>query len=166
MFNKKIKILRAKKTNLIEISQIASETFSGLKDKKTSAKWIKCNLESFPRTQYFIAVLDKQVAGYILWIEKGGFRKESVFELEQIAVKKEFQGQGIGKKLINDSLIEIKKYLKKRKSSLKIIEVTTGSNNYAQKLYKDTLGAQPECTIKDFFREDEVIMISRFKNNS
>ena len=94
-------------------------------------------------------------------MEKGGFRKESVWELEQIAVKRTFQAHGIGCQLIEKSFSEIKKYLKKRKSFLKVVEVTTGTDNQAQRLYKKTLGAEKKCIIKDLFRSDEAIMIAR-----
>jgi ribosomal protein S18 acetylase RimI-like enzyme len=160
-----IKISRAEKKDIQKMAEIASESFSGLKDKKDAIKWITCNFNAFPRMQYFIIKKGKEAAGYILWIEKGGFRKESVFELEQIAVRKTFQGQGIGSQLVEKSFLEIKNYLKKRKSFLKAIEVTSGSQNQAQKLYKKTLGAKIECVIKDLFRGDEVIMIARFKDH-
>jgi ribosomal protein S18 acetylase RimI-like enzyme len=157
-----IKISKAKKTDLKAMAEIASENFFGLKDKKNSIKWITCNFNGFPRMQYFVAKKGNKIAGYILWLEIGGFRKESVWELEQIAVKKTFQGQGVGAELIEKTLLEIRKYLKKRKSSLKLVKVSTGAQNQVQKLYKKTLGAKKECIIKDWLRSDEVIMIARF----
>lgn len=159
-----IKILKTEKGDLRKIADIASENFSGLKEKKDAIKWITCNFNAFPRMQYFVAKKGKEVAGYVLWLEKGGFRKESVWELEQIAVKKTFQGQGVGSKLIEKSFSEIKNFLKKRGASLKAIEVTSGSKNQAQNLYKKTLGVETECIIRDLFRGDEVIMIARFKD--
>lgn len=154
-------IKRAKIKDLNEIAKIGADNFSGL--KTDARKWVRCNFLAYPRTQYFVAITNGKISGYILWLEKGGFRKESVFELEQIAVSKNFQGQGIGAQLIEKSLPEIKKYLKKRGAVLKAIEVTTGTDNRAQGLYKKTLGAEVECVVKDLFRGDEVIMISRFK---
>ena len=156
------KIIRAQKKELKEMAIIASESFSGLKEKKDAIKWISCNMAAFPRTQYFVAKSGKEIAGYILWLEKGGFRKEAVFELEQIAVKKAFQGQGIGTKLIEKSLPEIKNYVEKRGSVLKAIEVSTGTDNKAQNLYSKALGAKAECVVKNLYRGDEVIMIARF----
>lgn len=144
------------------IAEIGSENFSGLKDKNKAKKWIKCNFLAYPRAQYFVAVANGKVSGYIFWLEKGGFRNESVFELEQIAVGKDYQGQGIGTKLIEKSLAEIKKYLKARGSVLKAVEVTTGTENKAQNFYKKTLGANPECVVRNLFRGDEVVMIARF----
>lgn len=156
----KIKITEKKDLN--KIATIVSENFSGLKKIKDANKWVRCNFLAFPRTQYFVAKTNGEISGYVLWLEKGGFRKEAVFELEQIAVAKKFQGQGIGKELIKKSVLEIKKYLDKRKSILKVIEVTTGTENRAQRLYKKTLGAEAECVVKNLFRGDEVIMLARF----
>ena len=158
-----MEIQKATEENLNEISQIAAENFKGFDGISKAEKWIDCNFGAFPRMQYFIAQNDGKVLGYALWVEKGGFRKESVFELEQLAVKKEFQGKGIGTQLIEKSLLEIKKYLEGRGDKLKLVEVTTGIENAAQRLYKKTLGAEAECVVKDFFRGDEVIMIARFK---
>jgi len=159
-----IKISKAQKKDINKIAEIAAESFSVWSQggKKAAAKWIICNYNAFPKMQYFVAKKGKNVAGYILWVEKGGFRKEAVWELEQIAVDKIFQGQGIGTLLIEKSLLEIKKYLKKRKSSLKLVEVTTGPHQHAQNLYKKALGAEQECLIKNLFRGDEIIMIARF----
>ena len=159
-----VKIIKADKKDVEKIAEIAAENFSGLKEKRNAIKWIECNFSAFPRTHYFIAKTQNEIAGYILWLEKGGFRKEAVWELEQIAVKKTFQGQGIGTELIEKSFLELKKYVKKRGSFLKAIEVTTGKDNKAQDLYKRTLGAKVECAVKDLFRGDEVIMIARFED--
>ncbi|HQK64004.1 MAG TPA: GNAT family N-acetyltransferase, partial [Candidatus Staskawiczbacteria bacterium] len=150
-----MEIKRANNYDLEKISQISSENFSGLRDIKDARQWVSCNFSAFPRMQYFVAEDSGVVTGYILWMEKGGFRKESVFELEQIAVDKNFQGQGVGTFLIEKSFSEIKNHLEERGAKIKSVEVTTGTDNRAQNLYKKTLGANPECVIKDFFRGDE-----------
>ena len=163
-----MKLSKLTKKNINAVAYIASKSFSGLNGKNKSKNWIGCNFKAYPRMQYFVACLPagrqkRRIAGYILWVEKGGFRNESVWELEQIAVDENYRGRGIGSELIEKSFEEIKKYLKKRKSIIKLIEVTTGTENKAQTLYKKTLGAKPECVIKDFFRGNEVVMIKRFK---
>lgn len=160
--NIQIKLLE--KHEIQEVAEIASQSFSGLKDPIKALKWIKCNFNAYPRMQYFVAK-SEHVLGYILWMEKGGFRQESVWELEQIAVKPEFREKGIAIKLIIESLKKIKKYLKKRNSKLKLVEVTTGAENKAQELYKKTLNAKVEAVIKDLFRGDEALMIARFGEN-
>lgn len=144
------------------VAEIASKIFSGMPTKTLALAWIFCNFAARPRMQYFVAKRGKEIIAYILWVEKGGFRRNSVWELEQIAVKGNFQGKGIGSKLIKDSLEKIKLLLKRRGAKLKLVEVTTGSDNEARKLYEQTLDAKLECVIEDIFRGDEAILIARF----
>ena len=143
--------------------KIYLDCFHGMKDRKQIKLWFRCNFNAYPRMQYFVADVDGKTVGYILWMEKGGFRQESVWELEQIGVLSAYSGRGIGTKLILESLKQIEQYLEKRKARLKLVEVTTGVDNRAQQLYKKTLHAKPSCIIKQLFRGDEVIMIARFK---
>ena len=157
-----MEIKRLEKHELNKVAEIALENFKGHDKHETALKWTECNFNSHPRMQYFIARENEEILGFILWMEKGGFRKNSVWELEQIAVKKIHQGKGVGKILIKESLEEIKKHLKERGSKLKLIEVTTSTDNDAQYIYRKHLGAEIEAVVKDFFRGDEVIMIKRF----
>ncbi len=157
-------IRRMRENDIDGMIKVYLDCFKGMKDPEIVEKWIKCNFNAYPRMQYFVAEMDRRVVGYILWVEKGGFREEAVLELEQIGVLSGYRGQGIGSKLIMESLGEMKRYLKERGSKLKLVEVTTGTSNQAQKLYIKTLKAKPECLIKDLFRGDELIMIARFKD--
>jgi hypothetical protein len=47
---------------------------------------------------------------------------------------------------------------------IKHFMVTTRADNYAQKLYQKTLGAQVESTITDLYSADEVLMLARNVN--
>ena len=128
----------------------------------SSAKWVSCNFSASPRIMLFVARDEKdQVVGYIQWSQKSGFRKESVIELEQIAVDKNYQGIGIGTKLINESLKLIKDYLEDTDSTLKAVMVSTRLDNAAQELYKKALGAEVVAVINDLYSHDEVIMVAR-----
>lgn len=111
--------------------------------------------------QYYVAEHSTGIVGYIHWTQKSGFRPEAVLELEQIAVLPEMQGRGIGRRLIDESLPMIKDELHRCNAILKHIIVTTRADNYAQRLYRQTLGAEVECTIKDLYSADEVIMVAR-----
>lgn len=157
-----IKIQALTKKDIPQMAVLASQCFNGLKDKRKARKWIMCNFSCFPRMQYFIIKEKGAIFGYILWLEKGGFRQEAVWELEQIAVDPKHRGRGIATTLIEKSLVKIIEYLKKREARLKLVEVTTGTENRAQRLYQKTLDAQPEAVIKNFFRGDELIMLARF----
>ena len=59
------------------------------------------------------------------------------------------------------SLPLVKEQLGTRGATLKHIMVTTRADNYAQELYRQALGVEVECTIKDLYSADEVIMIAR-----
>jgi GNAT superfamily N-acetyltransferase len=118
-------------------------------------------MKAYPRMMYFGALHHDVLLGYVLWVEKGGFRSKAVLELEQIAVEPEHRGRGTGTKLIRDSLAQVRKYLDGRKASPKLIEVTTGVNNPAKRLYQMVLGAKEQFVIPDFYEEDESIMIAR-----
>lgn len=128
---------------------------------KNSEEWIRANLSAFPRTRYYVAEENSGIAGYILWMEKGGFRQDAVLELEQIGVHNDFRGRGIGTLLIRDSFADVHKEIYGQGRSIKLVEVTTGTENEAQKLYAKTLGAKVEAVLKDFFTGDEAIMIAR-----
>lgn len=156
-----LKIQLLKKSEIPDVAQIANQCFRGYGSLQGAKKWISCNFAASPRALYFVAKEKDKVLGYILWLEKGGFRKEAVWELEQVAVLPQEQDKGIATKLILESLAIIKKNLERRRARLKLVEVTTGLHQ-APRLYQKTLGAKKEAVIKDFFRGDEMIMIARF----
>ncbi|MEZ8119075.1 GNAT family N-acetyltransferase [Vibrio splendidus] len=126
-----------------------------------SKTWLQCNLNAAPRFLNFVAESEGEVVGYIIWVQKSGFRREAVLELEQLAVLPSAQGQGLGKTLILDSLSQVKQYLADQGSMLKHVLVTTRADNFAQKLYQSTLGAEIETTISNLYSADEVLMIAR-----
>ncbi|MBS4012840.1 MAG: GNAT family N-acetyltransferase [Bacteroidetes bacterium] len=158
-----LKIKLAEKKNLKDIAKINLLCFQGSNNLEEAQKWVFCNFQAWPRFYYFIIKKNNKVIGYILWYFKGGWRKESVLELEQIAIDPKYQGNGFGSKLIRESLNQLRKILKNEKKKLKAIIVTTGTKQKAKKIYEKVLKAKPEAKIKNLFRGDEIILISRFK---
>tara|TARA_R110001592_G_scaffold235701_8_gene493820 strand:+ start:2035 stop:2604 length:570 start_codon:yes stop_codon:yes gene_type:complete len=153
-----MKIRAIKKMDLENVAEIHKLTFVR---QQNSLQWIQCNFNAFPRFLSFVAEIKGEVVGYIIWVQKSGFRLEAVIELEQLAVSPIFQGQGIGRQLITESLPLVKHHLSLNGSTLKHILVTTRADNFAQELYKSTLGAEIETTIKNLYSDDEVLMIAR-----
>ena len=145
------------------VSQLNRECFP--KDNSTlsdAREWISASWRAAPRTSYFVLEDEQgQVIGYILWLEKGGFRKEAVLELEQIGVTSAWRGRGGATLLIKESLKEIGRLLAAKGRSLKLVEVTTAASNEAQRLYSSALGAVVAATISDLYAGDEVIMVAR-----
>jgi ribosomal protein S18 acetylase RimI-like enzyme len=141
------------------VSIVHSEAF---KRQSASRKWITCNFLAYPRIMMCVAVNEEdQITGYIQWLQKSGFRKECVIELEQIAVLPTMQRKNIGTQLIMQSLEFVKEYLHNQASILKAIIVTTRSDNQAQRLYEKTLNAKVNACITNLYSADEVIMIAR-----
>lgn len=157
-FLKNIKIRRMENQDLLSVAKVHKETFPR---QTLSEEWITCNFHAYPRIRYFVAESEGIILGYIQWIEKSGFRKEVILELEQIGVMPSRQKNGVGSLLISESLKVIKEELKQREACIKHILVSTRRDNNAQELYKKVLKAQPEVVIHDLFSADEVLMIAR-----
>ncbi len=152
-------ILPMHRDDIDEVVKLHAQAFPR---QQNSVDWVKCNFAAFPRIMIFVARDEKDlIVGYIQWIQKSGFRKEPVIELEQIAVIQNQQGKGIGTKLIKESLSSIKNYLGDSGSVLKTILISTRTDNAAQVLYKKALNAEEVAVIKNLYSHDEVIMISR-----
>ena len=129
--------------------------------QRYSREWLACNLNASPRFLNLVAESNGEIVGYIIWTQKSGFRPEAVLELEQLAVSQNYQGKGIGRRLIEESLPLVKAQLSLKGSTLKHILVTTRADNFAQQLYQSTLGAEVEATISNLYSADEVLMIAR-----
>jgi CubicO group peptidase (beta-lactamase class C family)/GNAT superfamily N-acetyltransferase len=153
-----MKIRSMRTHDLLNASKVHREAFPR---QLHSEEWITSNFNAYPRIRLFVAEEDETILGYVQWIEKSGFRKEVVLELEQIAVLPSQQKHGIGSLLISESLILIKEELNQRDAIIKRVLVSTRTDNEAQKLYKKVLNAQPEVVISNLFSGDEVLMIAR-----
>lgn len=153
-----MKIRRMLDQDLLDVAKVHREAFPR---QILSEEWITCNFRAYPRIQYFVAENEGNILGFIQWIEKGGFRKEVILELEHIGVLPTKQKNGVGSLLITESLKMIKDELTNRAASIKHILVSTRTDNSAQNLYKKILKAQPEVIIRDLFSADEVLMIAR-----
>jgi ribosomal protein S18 acetylase RimI-like enzyme len=150
-----------RKMNDEDIVAVAHVHASAFTRQTFSKEWIECNFKAFPKTQFFVAELEGDVAGFIYWSEKSGFRKEAVVELEQIAVHPNCQCKGIGTALIERSLPMVAEQIGKRGATVKHILVNTRTDNRAQKIYARTLGATPVAVIPAVFSADEVYMVAR-----
>jgi ribosomal protein S18 acetylase RimI-like enzyme len=156
-----VEVRPARAEDLDEIASIGSEAFSGLRPLPDGRRWVESCWRAAPRMQYWVAVRSGAVVGYILWLEKGGFRRQAVLELEQVAVRSALRGQGVGEALIRASLDGLRHELRARGAELKLVEVTTGSEQGAVGFYARVLRTEVAARIPDFFRGDEYILIAR-----
>ncbi|PSJ48192.1 N-acetyltransferase [Zobellella endophytica] len=128
--------------------------------QRRSRLWLECNLNGFPRMLPYVAVADFCL-GYVLWVQKSGFRPEAVLELDQLAVLPEARSRGIGRRLLEESLAGVRLVLAEQQSVLKSVLVSTRADNDAQRLYQAALGARVEAVISGLYSADEVLMVAR-----
>lgn len=126
-----------------------------------SEQWIRCNSQAYPRMRYFVIEHETRIRGFILWMEKSGFRQQVVLELEQIAVSGPFRRKGFAEALIRESLADVVSQLAERGAQLSSVIVTTRSDNEAQRLYRKALGAEIVAVVPSLFGADEVVMVAR-----
>ncbi len=157
----RLMVRRAQEDDLDAIVAIGAEAFGGLRPVERGRAWVAACWRGAPRLQYWIIEGHTGLVGYVLWVEKGGFRDAAVVELEQIAVSASVRGRGIGAQLVLQSLEGLEADLKLRGSRLKLIEITTGTEQGAVSFYRRTLGAEIVATIPSLFRGDEFILIAR-----
>jgi ribosomal protein S18 acetylase RimI-like enzyme len=156
-----IQIRPARFADLNAIAHIGSASFSGLRPLAIGRRWVRACWSARPRMRYWVASQARTVLGYILWMEKGGFRPEAVIELEQVAVAPGHRGQGIGDLLVRSSVQQLSEGIVDSGRQVKVIEVTTGSEQGAIGFYQRSLGAEVVATIPDLFRGDEYVLIAR-----
>ncbi|MFZ1023395.1 MAG: GNAT family N-acetyltransferase [Thermoplasmata archaeon] len=154
-------VRRARQGDLEAIARIGSASFSGLRPSARGLRWIRNNWAGRPRMRYWIARRGGKLVAYILWIEKGGFRLDAVVELEQIAVDPGLRGKGIGSVLVRRSLRQLHEEIGRSGRRVKVIEVTTGSEQGAIGFYRRALGAKVVAKIPNLFRGNEYILIAR-----
>lgn len=183
-----VTIRSATEADIPRIAEINLECFSGNRwgGIDLARKWIEDKFASHPSIQYFVAEMtggdfvsdnrfgrdfvaeapEPKIVGFIKWDDLGGFRKEAVVELEQIAVTKPLRNNGVGEKLIRGSFSEVMGYLQNAGRKLKLVKVTTGAEHLlmSQGLYRKTLGAKPHCVIENYYRDDELVMLARMDN--
>ncbi|ETT72467.1 hypothetical protein C173_14035 [Paenibacillus sp. FSL R7-277] len=93
------------------------------------------------RGQCFVAEADQQVVGVYVLLPT---RPETA-ELVNIAVNEEFQGQGIGKQLVNHAIQEAKRL------GFKTLEIGTGNSSIGQLALYQKCGFRITGIDRDFF---------------
>lgn len=153
-----MEVRRLKEGDIQSVATVHREAFTRHHE---SEQWVRCNFDAYPRIQLFVAPAEGRIRGFVMWTQRSGFREKSVLELEQIAVHPDYQGRGIGTRLIEDSLPVVEEWLADRNSSISTIIVGTRTDNEAQRLYKKTLDAEPAAIIENYASGNELFLVSR-----
>lgn len=144
-----------------DISQIAAVYESCFPREVNHLQWIEASFNSFPKGNYYVLEKEGILVGYILWCFKNGFRGKSIIELEQVGVLKAYAGQGLGKKLIEESYAQFQEHAMQQGFDIGAVIVTTSDGNFAEKLYTSVLGVSRSAVIKGYGSGDEVILFGK-----
>ena len=125
--------------------------------------WVRASFRSHPRGVYYVATVDGAICGYILWCAKNGFRARTIAELEQVAIHPDFAGQGIGRKLIEESWKRFRRHIDELGHKVGAVLVTTAEGNFAERLYESTLGVSRSATLSNYGSGTEVILYRRLE---
>jgi len=117
---------------------------------------LKIDLSRFEDVENLVYVVDRQVIGYVL-----GYLILDEFHLNNIAVKKEFQSNKIGRLLIENLF-----YRLKNKKINKIYLEVSNKNTPAKKLY-ESIGFQQYSIRKNYYSKGDhaLLLIMELKNN-
>lgn len=92
----------------------------------------------------YTAIMDNKTVGVLVFKEN----ESNSVEIMNIAVQEEFQRNGIGKKLLQHVINEIKN------TNIKTIEIGTGNSSVFQLLLYQKCGFRISSIDKDFFRKN------------
>ncbi len=154
-------IRQANKSDISSISKVYSVCFA---EEANHEIWIYSCMNSFPKSVYYVYGNEKSIQGYILWSVKNGFRTKTIVELDQIGVHPEHAGQGIGRKLITESFKLFTTHITELGYNIGSVIVTTSEGNYAEELYKSTLGVSRNGVISEYGSGNELILFNKIKN--
>ncbi|MGJ8694153.1 MAG: GNAT family N-acetyltransferase [Thalassotalea sp.] len=153
-------IRQANKSDIKNISKVYTVCFP---NEIIHDMWISSCFNSFPKSVYYVHDECDEIQGYILWSVKNGFRTNVIIELEQLGVHPDHSGQGIGRKLISQSFEMFKSHIAELELDLGSVMVTTSEGNYAEELYKYTLGVTRNGIIKEYGSGNELILFNKIK---
>jgi len=127
-----MKIRKATKKDLKEIGKLMLEEFSKPPfSEKSSIKSVLKSLNFFFKIgAIYLAEIKKEIAGAIVF-KKEIFWEGEVYLIEDLAVKENFKGKGVGKKLMD--FIESKA----KKNKIKSIYFLTSKKSKAVEFYKN-----------------------------
>ncbi|MDR0957761.1 MAG: ribosomal protein S18-alanine N-acetyltransferase [Clostridiales bacterium] len=142
---KSIKVFRMKKHHLDEVMELEERSFSVPWSRKSFLEELKN-----PNAYYFIAVLDKKIAGYA-----GMWHVVNEGHITKVAVAEEHRQKGIGTMLVKELVA-----VSEKKHMIGLTLEVRINNKSAHALYAKT-GFKPEGIRKNYYsdtKEDAVIM--------
>jgi ribosomal protein S18 acetylase RimI-like enzyme len=152
----------------MEIAKIAHEEIYDEIPLNEIEKWIK-NIGNFPYVQHFVAEENNQILGFITWLLFDRYGNEIMLEIALMAIRNRFQKRRIGKKLLENSLKELKRYWLKRKLKIVMFFVDTDEENEkARRFYEKVIKPSDIITIPNIFynHKAKIFYFKKLSDNS
>lgn len=153
-------IMEVRRAALPDFDAIVSIHREAFPRQIDSENWVRASLVAAPRIIAYVLSHEREIAGYLFWVQKSGIRPAAVVELDQIAVSSKFRGRGLGARLIRESFTLLRAELAANGQEVKSILVSTRADNEAQRLYSKVLGAKVVASIDDLYSATEIFMIA------
>ena len=134
-----VKIREMKDEEIREIAKIARDEIFGELSLEEMEDLLRKRGE-YPYLQHFVAEENGIIVGFISWSFWDRWEKDIVLEILLLAVKREFQGKGIGRKLIEQSFRRVKAYWQEQGLNIVMFRTETDeANKNAQRFYEEVL---------------------------
>ena len=150
-----MEIRQAREADIQPISQVYKSCFPR---ESNHELWIRASFSAYPKSVYYVVADDDELLGYVLWSVKNGFRRKTIVELEQVGVHPDASGQGLGRRLIKDSIKRFESHLRSLGHNVAAVLITTSRGNFAEHLYCSTLGVKRVAEIPEYGSGTELIL--------
>jgi hypothetical protein len=150
-----ISIRKIEEEDIVATGQLYHLVFP---ERQLSEELIWCLFKSFPKSQCFVAELDREIVGLVVWTSKSGFRSEAFIELEHLGVHTKYRNKHIATCLIKQSLSMVAKQLLHQDAVLKTIVINTRLDSISQSLFKKILATESIAKISEL---DMTILLTR-----
>jgi len=138
-----------KDAEIEEIAKIARDEVFGELSLEEMEDMLKKSGEH-PYLQHFIAEENGGIVGFIGWSFGDRWDKDITLKISLLAVKRDFQRKGVGKRLIEHSFRLVKAYWQKQGLNIVMLRTETDeANKNAQKFYEKILRPSQKFVVLD-----------------
>lgn len=118
------------------------------------------NNETKKGLNFLVAVKEEKIIGLISWMMKG-LPKHGLFELDRIAVLKDFRGKGIARKLFEFMEKEAENFYTLNNSKARKLFLFTHEDNETAVSFYEKMGMEKDALLKNHYYKDKNELVLR-----